>query len=458
MNVLIVLTLTGIVILFSGILNYRSLALPVAVIGILASILLNVMAWNSNQSVLNHMMVMDNYALAFSSLTLATGLVLIILYSLVYSKTDVHYADVLALLIFALIGVVVLTSFTHLVMLFLGIEILSLSLYILAGINKKDLASNEAAIKYFLMGSFSTGFLLFGIALVYGASATFDLTQIGYYVNSNINNLPGIFYVGIVLILVSLLFKVAAVPFQFWTPDVYEGSPTLVTAFMATVGKTASFAAFYRLFIFSFSQVNHQWVILIAVSSMATILIGNIAAIYQNGTKRMLAYSSVAHAGYMLLAIAAVNELSQGSLLFYSTAYSLASLCAFAGVFAIQESTGSDNTESFNGLAKHNPVFALSITIALLSLAGIPYTAGFFGKFYIFSSALTQGYLWMVIVAVIGSFISIYYYFRPIINMYIKPGSEKLLDISGPYKTILALLAGLIILLGVLPGLIAGLI
>lgn len=458
MYLIIELTITGILVMLCGIFKYRSIAMPVAVIGLLASLAINIFSWDTAQQLFNHMMVMDNYALAFSSLTIITGLLLILLYSFVVTEADKHYEDAIALLIFALVGAVVLTSFSHLVMLFLGIEILSLSLYVLAGINKSDLASNEAAIKYFLMGSFSTGFLLFGIALVYGASSTFDLTQIGFYVSLNSTHLPAIFYIGIVLILVSLLFKVAAVPFQFWTPDVYEGSPTLITAFMATVGKTASFAAFFRLFQYSFAQVNHQWVVLVSVSAIVTILIGNIIAIYQNGTKRMLAYSSIAHAGYMLLAVASVSALSEGSILFYSTAYSLASLCAFAAVFALQQSTGSDKMEQFNGIAKHNPLFAATLTIALLSLAGIPFTAGFFGKFYIFSAALQNGFLWLVITGVVGSFISLYYYFRPIINMYMKPGGEQLLTISKPYKAILVLLTVLIIVLGILPGLISGLL
>ncbi len=443
--------------MFSGIFKYRSLALPVAVIGLLCALEINFLNWNTNLSVLHHMMVGDNYALAFSSLTLISALLLIMLYSFIFSKKDKHYEEVLALLIFSMVGVTVLTSFTHLVMLFLGIEILSLSLYVLAGVNKKDMAGNEAAMKYFLMGSFSTGFLLFGIALVYGTSASFDLTEIGNYVSANATNLPSLFYIGILLMLVGLLFKVAAVPFQFWTPDVYEGSPTLITAFMATVGKTASFAAFYRLFKMAFVQVEPGWVIWIIIASIATMLLGNITAIYQRGVKRMLAYSSIAHAGYMLLAIVAINDLSAGSLLFYSTAYSLASLLAFSALFVVERSSDNGNAEQFDGLAKYNKLFALVLTIALLSLAGIPFTSGFFGKFYIFSAALKQGYLWLVIVAVVSSIISLYYYFRPIINMYMKPG-EKVLTLSPAYKFVLLLLAALIILLGVLPGLISSLI
>jgi NADH-quinone oxidoreductase subunit N len=443
--------------MFSGIFKYRSMALPVAVIGLLCSLEINFLNWNTNQSFFHHMMFNDNYALAFSSLAIISALLLIMLYSFTFRHKDVHYEEVLALLIFALVGVVVLTSFTHLVMLFLGIEILSLSLYVLAGINKRDMAGNEAAIKYFLMGSFSTGFLLFGIALVYGTSASFDLTEIGTYVSANATHLPSLFYIGILLITVAMLFKVAAVPFQFWTPDVYEGSPTLITAFMATVGKTASFAAFYRLFQMAFLQAQPGWAIWLIVAAIATMLLGNITAIYQRDVKRMLAYSSIAHAGYMLLAIVAINDLSAGSLLFYSTAYSLASLLAFSALFIVQQSSDNGNAEQFDGLAKNNKLFALALTIALLSLAGIPFTAGFFGKFYIFSAALKQGYLWLVIVAVVSSIISLYYYFRPVINMYMKPG-EKILNLSPSYKFILLLLAALIILLGVLPGIVSGLI
>jgi NADH-quinone oxidoreductase subunit N len=230
-----------------------------------------------------------------------------------------HIADIYALMIFVLVGALVMTSYSSLVMLFIGIEILSIALYILVGSRRMNLSSNEASLKYFLMGAFASGFLLFGITLLYGVTGSFDLAAISDYANGT-ENLPIIFNTGLILVLIGFAFKIGAVPFHFWTPDVYQGAPTLITAFMATVVKTAGIAAFYRLFDTCFSGIDGVWYNVLWVISIATILLGNISAIMQNEAKRMLAWSSVAHAGYLLLPVLALNELSSSSIFYYTAA------------------------------------------------------------------------------------------------------------------------------------------
>jgi NADH-quinone oxidoreductase subunit N len=335
---------------------------------------------------------------------------------------------------------------------------MSVSLYILAGIRKNDFASNESALKYFLMGAFSTGFLLFGITLIYGASGSFDLDGIRNYVITHPRNIDPIFYTGVLLIIVGLCFKVGAAPFHFWTPDVYEGAPSLITAYMSTVVKAAGFAAFLRLFLASFSTIASFWSPVLMVITIITLFLGNITALYQQSFKRMLAFSSISHAGYMMFAIVALGAASQNSVFVYATAYSIASIIAFGALVLVRQQTGSDNVEGFNGLARKNPFLAFVLTVSMLSLAGIPLTAGFIGKFYMFSGALLQYKYIMVIVAVINAIISIFYYFRVIIAMYFRSADRSEVVIPAYYKFVLGFSALVTIAIGVYPALISSLI
>lgn len=458
MNILISLSLTGVISLFGGIFKYRKFVLSLSLIGLLAAVILCGVSWNKNESFFNHMMLTDNYALAFNIVMIIAGAFIILFYNRFHEAADEHLPEVFALIVFTLAGAAVMVSYSNLLMLFLGVEILSLASYILTGLNKKDLSSNEAAMKYFLMGSFSTGFMLFGMALVYGASASFDLSVIANYVSVNQSALPGIFYVGVILILAGLLFKVAAVPFHFWTPDVYHGAPTIVTAFMASVGKIAAFAALYRLFSVSFANVQFAWGSVLWIVAIATMTLGNITAIYQTSMKRMLAYSSIAHIGYMLLAVLSINSYSASAILFYSIGYGISAVTAFVLVFIVQQQYGDDSVDNFKGIAKGNPLVGLVLVVAMLSLSGIPPTAGFFGKFYVFSAAVNAGYVWLVAIAVINSFISAYYYFRPMINGIIQTSDRKPLEIKPFYLFLLLLLTAVTIILGVLPGLVSGII
>ncbi|MBA3647166.1 MAG: NADH-quinone oxidoreductase subunit N [Chitinophagales bacterium] len=458
MNVLIALTVLGLLSMFSGVFKIRLIILPVTVVGLIISLVLNVIMWNTNHSYFNNMMLVDNYAIAFNAITIVTVLFIVLFYHQFHYKEEVHYSEVFAIILFTAVGAVIMYSFTNLLMLFLGVEILSLSFYVLAGSKKRDLLSNEASLKYFLMGTFSTGFLLFGIAMLYGASGSFSLNEIAAY-GKDAAVKPNTFLIaGILLIMTGLLFKVAAAPFQFWTPDVYQGAPTLVTGYMATTGKIAAVAAFLRLFELTFPSLKENYQEVLWAISVLTMLVGNFIAIYQRNVKRMLAYSSISHAGYMLIALVTLNASSNSAILFYSVSYTLASLTAFVIIKVMEQNKMGETYDAFNGLSRSNPLLLFILAIAMLSLAGIPFTAGFFGKFYIFYSAISGGWMWLVIVAVINSFISVYYYFRPILAgiKFQEPGKPVI--ISPTIKILLLTLTFLTLLFGLLPGLISGII
>src|ERR1700761_9512929 len=419
MNTLIIISVLPILLLYLGLYKAQKALLPVTVIGLLAALGLAIAQWSTNAVPIYHgMMLFDNFSIAFSTITILTTVLIIFLSRGYFEKISSHVAEYYAIMLFSLAGIIAMVSFYNLTMLFIGIEIMSVSLYILAGIKKKDFASNEAALKYFLMGAFSTGFLLFGITLIYGATGSFNFDAIRKWGLAHPRGIDPLFYSGILLMIVGLCFKIGAAPFHFWTPDVYEGSPTLITAFMSTVVKTAGFAAFLRLFAECFAPVASFWMPVLLIITILTLFIGNITALYQQSFKRMLAFSSISHAGYLLFAIVALGASSGSSVFIYATAYSVASIIAFAVLLLIRENAQNDNFESFNGLAKNNPFLALMLTIAMLSLAGIPLTAGFVGKFYMFSGALSGYKIWLVIIAVVNAIVSIFYYFRVIVAMY----------------------------------------
>lgn len=456
MKTLIILTSIGLVGLFSEIFRIRKILLPVVFIGLIAAIATAVGDWNTNVSYYNDMMVVDNYSLAFSITMIATTFLWFIMSSGFFSD-DSNNSDHFALIVFALIGATLMTSFNNMLMLFLGIEILSISMYILAGSNKTSLASNESALKYFLMGSFATGFLLFGIALVYGATASFNITQIAAKIGTGDLQSSWMLYTGILMMMIAMAFKVSAAPFHFWAPDVYQGAPTVITSFMSTVVKTAAVAAFFRLFIHTFAGQPHMWHTTLWVISALTIIVGNILAVYQTNVKRMLAYSSISHAGYMLLAILAMNGSAGSSLLFYAIAYSASSLASFAILLTVSGATGNESIESFYGLGKKDPFVAVMVVISVLSLAGIPPTAGFFAKYYIFATAMQNGLTPLVLIAIAGSLIGVLYYFRLIIAIF-RDGDNQAVTPAPLFKVVMVVAAVIALALGIVPGLVVGLL
>jgi len=461
MNTLILISVLPIVLLYLGLYKAKKALLPVAIIGLLAALGLALAQWTSldeAKPIYHDMMLFNNYSVAFSAITIISTILILLLSKDYFEKISSHVAEYYAIILFSLAGIIVMVSYYNLTMLFIGIEIMSVSLYILAGIKKNDFASNEAALKYFLMGAFSTGFLLFGIALIYGATGSFNLAIIRDWVLAHPNGIDPMLGTGIMLIIVGLCFKVGAAPFHFWTPDVYEGSPTLITAFMSTVVKTAGFAAFLRLFSVCFAPMASFWMPALLIITILTLFIGNITALYQQSFKRMLAFSSISHAGYLLFAIVALGASSANSIFVYATAYSIASIIAFAALILVQQQSGSDNFESFNGLAKKNPFLALVLTISMLSLAGIPLTAGFMGKFFMFSAALSHYQIWLVVLAVVNAIISIFYYFRVIVAMYFRTAETNEVQIPAYYNFVLGFSALVTIIIGIYPTFIAFLI
>ena len=454
MNALIILSALAIVILYLGLFKAKNALLPVTLVGLAGALASVLVQWDANaQPIYSGMMLFDNYAVGFASLCIFLTILILLISRDYFERISEHVAEYYAILLFALAGILVMVSFHNLSMLFVGIEIMSVSLYILVGIRKKDHSSNEAALKYFLMGAFSTGFLLFGIAFIYGATGSFNLQVIRDYVALNPAGVSYLFYSGLVLMLVGLCFKIGVAPFHFWTPDVYEGAPTLITAFMSTVAKTAGFAALLRLFLFCFVPLSGFWLPAMVVIIVLTIFIGNITAVYQHSFKRMLAYSSISHAGYLLFATLVLGATAVNGVFVYATAYSIASIIAFAVLILVRRQAGSSSFESFNGLAKNNPFMAFTLTVAMLSLAGIPLTVGFIGKFMVFSSAVSEYRIGLVGLAIINSLIGIFYYLRVVIAMYFKQSQTEQTSIVVPayFKLVLGFSAATIILLGVYP-------
>lgn len=459
MYAILTISIIALLVLLFGALQKKKPLLPIIFVGLPVAFVLNLLEWNQSIHYYNEMYIADNFSIAFNAVLIFTTL-LVFIFAPVYYKTVTRpLEDVYALILFALVGAVVMTGFGNLLMLFVGIETLSLSLYILAGSKKHDPNSNEAAMKYFLTGSFASGFLLFGIALLYGASGTMNLDAIKQYVLLHQQNMPGILSSGLMLVAIGMTFKIGAAPFHFWAPDVYEGSPTLITTFMATVGKVAAIAAFFRLMSSCFADIESVWIITLTIFAIATILIGNLSAFFQDNVKRMFAYSGIAHAGYMLIAIITIKQGAAGVLLLYSLSYTIATITAFAVLILVREETGSFSIKAFNGLAKTNPTEAFAMTIAMFSLAGIPPLVGFAAKYNLFIAAIEHGHLALVIVAIIGSLISVYFYIRPVIAMYVNSPSENLvIESTKNYKKQIFLAAFLLIILGLIPGLIINLI
>jgi NADH-quinone oxidoreductase subunit N len=451
MNALIISAIMGVAMMFSGILlKQKSAIRGLALTGLLVSIILNVMeiyGFHLFKINVTGMMNFDKFSLFFNTIAMACTFIFLLLSAKEMEKVGVNYSDYFALIFFILAGIILSSSFSSLLILFLGIEIISIPLYILTGSDKRNLKSNEASLKYFLLGSFSTGLMLMGITLIYGNSGSFVIDAI-----TNPQTKPGVLLVaGLLLLMFSMAFKVSAAPFHFWTPDVYDGAPTVFTSFMATIVKAALFIAFIRLFYHAFGDIHNTWKFIIAVITALTLFIGNITAVFQQSVKRMLAYSSIAQAGFMLMAVLALNSIGSEGILLYTTAYCLSTI----GLFAILVKMKDYTFEGFNGFAKHQPLLAGVAVIFLLSLAGIPLTAGFLAKFYMINAVINSGgFLWLVILAVLMAAISVYYYFRVIQAMYFKEGEAQVMEVSTSFKWVLSLVAALVILLGVFPQLL----
>ncbi|AYN05632.1 NADH-quinone oxidoreductase subunit N [Flavobacterium sp. 140616W15] len=421
MNTLIAIIGLGVFCLLFEILNLRKAIIPVTIIGLLGVLAINYSEFGLTESYYNNMISVSKYSTSFSSLFIVLTIFLVALSHNFYEDHQTKISDFVSIKIFLLAGAVAMVSFGNLAMFFLGIEVLSIALYVLAASDRMKIKSNEAGMKYFLMGSFASGIILFGICLIYGAMGSFDVIEISELSQSA--ELPIWFPIGIVLLTVGMLFKVAAVPFHFWAPDVYEGSPALTTALMSTLAKVVAIATLYKLLTILNAELSESYVIVIVIVSMLSMTVGNIMALRQVNVKRMLAYSGISHAGFMLMTLLTLAT-SAGTLLYYTTAYALAGIAAFSVILYVCKNRDNEDITNFHGLGKTNPLLAAILTASLLSMAGIPIFAGFFAKLFLFNQVLQAGYLALVIVAVINSIISVGYYFKLILAMYTKEPNE----------------------------------
>jgi NADH-quinone oxidoreductase subunit N len=459
MNALFIIAGVGVLALVAEIVNLKRYLTAFAALGLVAALVFLPLfqSHQESSSAFNNMLVFDGSAVAFTWLIVIVS-ILWLWMSSGYLREGTHQTDKTALVIFVVLGAVIMASFNNMAMLFLGLEILSLSLYALAGSRKDSLSSIEAAFKYFLMGSFATGFLLFGITLVYGATRSFDLQEIFEAIGDSEGAMPGYFYAGILLMMVGLAFKISAVPFHFWAPDVYEGSPTAITSLMATVVKIAAFAAFWRIFGSTFALAGGNWTKVIIGLVILTLVIPNVTAIYQQKVKRMLAYSSIAHVGYILLGFVGAMDLQSVKPLFivlYLGAYAVSSLAAFSVLMKVEANGGS-----FNGLYYRNPMLAVTMIFALMSMAGLPPLGGFAGKYFVFIMAMRGSHTLLVLLAVATSLVSVYYYFRVIIAMFNRQSEITPVPVSVGDRAFHLLLIVLILAIGLFPSIpvLAGII
>jgi NADH-quinone oxidoreductase subunit N len=428
--------------------------LSVAVLGLLLSAAAAFITSGNNQILFGGMLKLNQISLFFDMLYISIGLITLI-FSQGYlekrgSKSRGEYP---VLILFAVIGMMLMTRANDLVIVFLGLELLSISLYVLVGFLRHDNLSNESGLKYLLLGAFATGFFLFGAAFTYGATGTTNYDGILLAI-ANDNILSKIYLVlGIGLLLIGFAFKVALVPFHMWSPDVYQGAPTTVTGFLCTAPKAAGFGALLILFNNPLADMHYQWQDIFWLLAVLTMTVGNVTALVQSNVKRMLAFSSISHAGFLVMGILVLNVSSISAVLFYLVTYSVINLGSFAIVSAVEGEENGLKFKDYRGLGLRYPWLAAAMTIFMISLAGFPPTAGFVAKYGLFSAAIAEGYIWLVVIAVLNTLISVYYYLRLVINMYMKEEENALISSFNIIVIgLIWIMAAMMIILGIIPG------
>ena len=461
----IFLAVAGFVLLLVGVSLGRRAVRTATLLAVVSLAITAVLIWlvgrphGGPEVILGGMLVLDYFAVYFKLLMLTASAVVLLMAVGYLERSAYSGSEFGALVLFATLGMMIMASGANLVSLYVGLELMALSQYVLVGYFKLEVKSNEGAVKYFVLGALSSGVLVYGISLVYGVLGTLDLRAIrAALINAPSNNWT--LALGIVLVGFGMLFKVAAVPFHVWTPDAYEGAPTPITAFMSVGPKAAAFAMFLRLFLDAFHPEIGHWRIVMWFAAAATIIYGNIAALTQDNVKRMLAYSSIAHAGYALIGIVAGTAMGMWSLMVYMLVYTFMNLGAFGFVILLEtRGYAGELVSDYAGLAKRHPGAAAGMLIFMLSLAGIPPTAGFMGKLYLFSAGVEAGYVKLVVIAVIMSAVSLYYYFRIVLEMYFKDGEA---DEPAPLardrwlEGMIAVCAVLTLFIGVWPAPVVG--
>jgi NADH-quinone oxidoreductase subunit N len=401
----------------------------------------------------NAMVTVGGFGSFFTALFIVSTVLTIILSRDYLRSAGAHFGEFYLMLLFALIGMITIAISADLIVLFLGFELMSICLYVLAGFVRRRILSNESSLKYFLLGAFATGFLVYGIALIYGATGTTNITSLVH--NSGAYSSSNLYWLGVGLFLVGLVFKIGAVPFHMWIPDVYQGSATPVSGFMSTAAKAAAFSAVMLVFA-QHASLGSQLRDILAIIAAASMIVGNVIAVAQSNIKRMLAYSSIAHAGYMLVGLAAGNALGRHGVAFYLVSYMFMSIGSF-GLLSIFEREGEQNLsfDDYSGLASKRPFMAVLFLVFMVSLAGLPPTAGFFGKYYVFVAAIEANLTWLVIIGVLTSVVSVYYYLRLVMVIYFREPKGEF-HTSQSYLAIatLAIAALLVLQLGILPSLL----
>lgn len=461
MSTLVAISGLGIICLLLEILNLRKILIPFTVVALLGILGMTIAEFNASEPFFNfgvdNMIITSRFSMAFSSLFIVLATLIIAMSHKFYENNLVKIADYVSLKVFMLAGAVAMVAFGNLAMFFIGLEVLSIAGYVLASsfpLNKK---SNEAGMKYFIMGAFASSFILFGIALVYGAIGSFDIATIVSVSAIQGGSLPIWFNMGFVMILVGLMFKASVAPFHFWAPDVYEGSPTLTTALMSTLVKVTAIASLYKIVMVLFVGMTPEVKTIIIVLSILSLLIGNVTALKQINMKRMMAYSGISHAGFMIMNLLAGGE-GASNILYYAAAYSLAALAGFSVILAVSDGKDNENIENIFGLGKRNPVLAIVMACAMMSLGGIPIFAGFFAKMFTFQQMLGINNILLVICGIIFSIVAICYYFGVVNVMYTKKSNDEApLKVSAVYQTVAVIAIVLNILLGLFPSIIMGL-
>lgn len=419
--------------------------------GLVVAFLFALTLVNQNASAFSGSVVADNFSVGISLLILAAAFLTILISIDYLSARDLDPGEYMALLLGAVSGMILMALANDLIVIFLGLELFSLSLYVLCAYWRGNPRSLEAGIKYFLLGSFSSAFFLYGIALIYGATGATNLSAIGASLANAAGSANPLFLMGAALLLVGFGFKVGLVPFQWWMPDVYEGAPTPITAFMSVATKAAAFAAFFRVFFVAVPATAFDWPMVMAALAVVTMTVGNVAALVQTNIKRMLAYSSIAHAGYILVALVSGGQGGLSAASFYLAAYMVMNLCAFGAVIALGQGTRERiEMADLAGAAQQKPWAAVALAVSLLSLAGFPPFAGFVAKFFVFGAAVNAGYVWLAVVGVLNSLVSVYYYLGPVIRMYMSPraeGWDKAEPRTAPLLAV-AVMVGLVLTIG----------
>jgi NADH-quinone oxidoreductase subunit N len=430
--------------------------MPIAglgLIGLIGAAVSSVFLWNSDAHTMG-VIRSDNFALFINIVLCTIGILTMLFSNDVLEREHIPEGEYYALTLFAICGMMMMAAATDLLVIFIALEILSLAVYVLTGIRRQSAAGAEAAFKYFLLGAFSSAFFLYGVAFTFALSGSTRIEEIGTALSAQAMGAPStVALLAVGLLAVGFAFKVSAVPFHMWTPDAYEGAPTIVTAFMSTGVKAAAFAAFARVFLSSLEPLQAQWIPVLSVVAGATMIVGTVVGVVQSNVKRMLAYSSIAHGGYLLLGIVSANSAGKAAILFYLLAYAVTNIGAL-GIVALLGTGQSQHDElrDFAGLWRSRPALAGLMTVFLLSLGGIPPTAGFIGKWYIFGAAIQEGHYWLAIIGVLTSVVSVFFYLRIVVMMYMTEGPEMVrprVPVAAMAGLALAVVA--VLYLGILP-------